>query len=325
MWKSGICSLRETRQKTTFFGRLRPVSLHILREIDALNPAHVALFEEIVRDLRLSSGIYRTTTRSRFAWLDAAVQPLVSDSLREVDVLRVEDWATSDGLAAMEWAQSLSAMNLRMEMTASDLFLSLVECARPDGRVWIAEPDGRLLQFVQPPFVVSLREREPAAYPVHRFIAARAMRAVGSLQPALRGIAWSSPLDETTHESGEWRFRQIPLVHPEARVFCRTHPWFRMALHNVFTARRPTVHVIRSMNILNRGYFDIETLRSGVRAAFESLVEGGLWIVGNTGNLANAQRNASIYVRQGTGLALKERIGKGSEIDELASEVSNRR
>ena len=325
MWKSGICSLREIRQKTTFWGRLRPISLHILREIDASSPEQVAVFEEVVRDLRLSSGIYRTTTRGRFAWLDEAVAALIRESFSGTDLIKVEDWATSDGLAAMEWAQAMSALNLHVEMTASDLFLSLVACALPDGRLWIVEPDGRPLQFVQPPFVVSLKEKEPAAYPLNRLLASRAMQNADEIQRSLVDVAWRSPLDETEHERGEWRFSQIPLVHPEVRQFCRGHAWFTTALHDAFKARRPEAHVIRSMNILNRSYFDNEKLRRGVLAVRDSLCEGGLWIVGNTGDLANPLQSASVFERRGHGFARLRKIGVGSEIDELAADISERR
>jgi hypothetical protein len=77
------------------------------------------------------------------------------------------------------------------------------------------------------------------------------------------------------------------------------------------------------MNIYNRAYFSEDRLREGVRAVLGSLATDGIWIIGRTADEAATSHNVTIFRKQESGLlGVLERIGTGSEIEELASNVS---
>jgi hypothetical protein len=70
------------------------------------------------------------------------------------------------------------------------------------------------------------------------------------------------------------------------------------------------------MNILNMAYFSRTCLLDGIHAAFESVKPGGLWIVGRTleENLTN---HVTVFRRTAEKWEVLDRIGNGSEIEEL--------
>jgi hypothetical protein len=78
------------------------------------------------------------------------------------------------------------------------------------------------------------------------------------------------------------------------------------------------------MNILNRSYFAEERLETAVNAAFDSLRSGGLWIVGRTWE-EDSSNHATFFLRRDDAWQILGRIGKGSEIEDLALAAPARR
>ena len=71
------------------------------------------------------------------------------------------------------------------------------------------------------------------------------------------------------------------------------------------------------MNIFNRSYFSTQQLSDGVDAAFQSIKPGGIWILGRT--LEEDLSNHVTFLRRlDQRWEVLERIGKGSEIEDLA-------
>jgi hypothetical protein len=70
------------------------------------------------------------------------------------------------------------------------------------------------------------------------------------------------------------------------------------------------------MNIFNKSYFPEEQLAEGSRAAFQSVAPGGLWIAGRTTE-DDLRNHATLFRRGEGGWEILERIGAGSEIEEL--------
>ena len=111
---------------------------------------------------------------------------------------------------------------------------------------------------------------------------------------------------------------RIPLLHPEAIRLSQDQDAFRIVRHNVFEALAAPVAVIRTMNIFNLGYFAPEHLRSGIRAVFESLEPGGLWVVGRTAEEVVPPRDhVTIWEKAGDGFRELLRLGAGSEVADL--------
>jgi hypothetical protein len=294
--------------KRSLFGRPRQISLGLLRTTEA--------FEQTIVDLLLSNGTYRTTSRERFAEFNSRVDVLLGERFSALAPLLVHDWATSDASAALQWARGLRTRFPHLTFVASDKMLFLVEAFQRDGESYFLEQTGEPLQYARPPFVVSLHQ--PEYYPVNRWIAKRARRTAATLREPVAGLRWPSGWGETVLTDGQWRFRQVPLIHPEVRNFAQAQPWFRVQTHSVFEPLGEPAHVIRCMNIFNFSYFSREQLISGVRAVYASLGEGGVWIVGKSMDVQGRRTNATVFVKTEGGFNAQERIGAGSEIEDLA-------
>lgn len=278
--------------------------------------AQISIFEDVCYKLRMTNGSYKLTFRNRFEDVNAVVLDVLRERYPADAALAVEDRAVSNALTSVEWALNLFAQFPQASVTASDLVLHLVEFALPDGCRYIAEPGGAVLQCIAPPWVLSVHHREAFRKPVHQLMAARYRRKLAS-----GGLV-------STNTAGEWMSspvarngtaRDLSLVHPEARKLAREDARFSVVAKSIFEPSLKPVHVVRTMNVLNRGYFAEVQLRQGVMAAHQSLNPGGIWIVGRT--LEEDSRNhASIFLRGDSGWQLLTRVGKGSEIDDLAME-----
>ena len=108
---------------------------------------------------------------------------------------------------------------------------------------------------------------------------------------------------------------QISCIHPEAVSLSKKDSRFQIRMRSVFE-HSSGLDVLRTMNVLNKDYFPLQKLVEGVRAAFRSLKPGGLWIVGRT--LEDQTNHATFLRRAEKQFEVAARIGKGSEIEELA-------
>lgn len=91
---------------------------------------------------------------------------------------------------------------------------------------------------------------------------------------------------------------------------------FRLRVRSLFELMPGACHVLRTMNILNKEYFSPEQLTAGVHAAFQSLKPKGIWIVGRTAE-DDFSNHVTFFRRQEDGWEVLERIGKGSDIEDL--------
>jgi hypothetical protein len=178
------------------------------------------------------------------------------------------------------------------------------------------EPDGTPIQYVRPPFVVSLQKPMPRYYPVNRFLASWARRGLHEAQEvALGHLAQKRPPRD---ERAPWIVQSISLIHPTARRLAAEDSRFEVQVHSVFTPLPQACHVIRTMNIFNPGYFDEARLRSGAACVFDSLCEGGIWVLGRTTEETRPPRNAvSIFQKSGGSFRLLQQLNGGSDIEEL--------
>lgn len=313
MLKAGIWKPSQIHSSTVC-KRRAPVSYRLLKDADLKKPSSVGLFEFIVRDLRLSSGVFRTTYPGRFADLNALAAPFIA-SIGGGAPVEVHDWAASDCLASAEWAREIWRLSPGARMFASDILLNLIEVSRRDtGEAVIFEPGGAALQYVRPPFVIGFQSRISAFYPINRWFAARARR----LAPEALRILRQSRAAEPAPLPAPWSVQPLSLVHPRARELAGSDRRFEIGSHSVFSPLPAACHVIRTMNIFNPGYFDERQLACGVQSVFESLVEGGVWIVGRTTEETQPPRNtASILRKSGGGFQVLTRLDGGSEIEAL--------
>jgi hypothetical protein len=280
------------------------------------------LFEHLIPYVRLSNGVYKTTSARRFAELDISVNAVISRSFPKDYPLRVADWAASTCLTSLEWAESLLPLFPRLTFEASDRTLVLIEITSPDSRcAFIAEPDGAPLQLILPPFVIQMDPPERWITPINRLLFEHAQRKWNDarlLWPLPE--SWVQDLSDCSRlELNGYRLRKLPLVHPRAMRAARHETTFLIRKQSVFTVAPKQSHVIRTMNILNKFYFPDSELIQGARAISASLLPGGIWILGRTIDDAIPSHQVSILQKGPAGkMTVLERVGAGSEIESIA-------
>ncbi|HTA46529.1 MAG TPA: hypothetical protein VK789_28995 [Bryobacteraceae bacterium] len=294
------------------------IAFTLLRTTVPPTVKQIALFENTIPQLCLSSGVYRTTYRGRFRNFDPLLNERLAERFGRSAPLRIEDWAASDCLASSEWTASLFPMFPLATLTASDLTLFLIEVCVPDGSTYIMEANGELLQYIQPPFVIRLNPPESRFLPVNSLLERGARLRFRPLKQSWRiPSEWLNSECPEVFEQPPFVFRKIPLIHPEAQALRVSCSRFAIRRHSVFESSDGLPDVIRTMNIFNHSYFSKERMLEGARAVAQSLREGGLWIVGRTMQENPPVHHASLLVREKDGFRLIERFGPGSEIEEL--------
>jgi hypothetical protein len=188
------------------------------------------------------------------------------------------------------------------------------------GEVFITEESGRPLQYLRNSLVIQMEPAETWAAPISRFWYMRAKQrsqALNDLWPL--PAEWLELTERGSLNRGNYRLSKLPLIHPKAVDLASNDQRFSVRRHSAFEALRCPVHVIRTMNILNRAYFSEDQLARAARAVVSSLRPGGIWIVGRTTQDNPPVHEVSVFRKMNAGgIKVVERVGPGSEIEGLA-------
>lgn len=276
-------------------------------------------FERLMPRICLANGVARTTVRRRFSALNDKIQRCLLDIFPPDFPLVAEDWAASSGVTAAEWFQCLRSDYPQVQFTASDAALYLIEARCGHGKdAYILEPDGVPVQYVRPPFVVSLAQEQHWFYAVNRCIQKQGALKWFSLADRLHIPEWDDTQGcDTPVNAPPFVLRRLPLVHPEVMALCGET--FHIRQHSVFAPLGTPVDVIRTMNILNLGYFPEAQLRKAVAAVKKSLQPGGVWVVGRTLTENPPQHEVTVFRNRPAGWQVLLRVGQGSEMEPLVS------
>jgi hypothetical protein len=188
----------------------------------------------------------------------------------------------------------------------------------------VLEPDGTPSQFFAPPFGLWLAPCQRILTPLNWLLVAIAKRKAARAAAHMQSLAWPDALDSSTIERQPWNFSRIPLIHPEALAFAREEERFEVRQRDLFCTFGSPCDVLRTMNVLNLCYFSREQLLRGVAAAWADLATGGIWIVGRT-IIETGENHATIFHKEAAGFQPLERLGNGSEIEDLVVGYSNER
>lgn len=322
MYKLGIWREKDLVREKTWLGTIKPLAYSLLRTPALCSECDRRRFEQVIQTVRLGSGVFRTTYSQRFADLDTEFQSILEETYEFNRVLRLCDWAASDALASLEWADTVFARYPFATMEASDTVLHLVEASNDARETYILEPDGTPLQYIRPPFVVSASRRERFFYPVNVAISWWAARRFRELKRVTASVRWKGAADTSTTQIGRWRLRLIPLVHPSAAKAAASCSRFRIAHHDVFVPQRPRCHVLRVMNLFNPEIFSPERTTQALTNLVDSIELGGFLIVGRTIEGPSRQNDVSIIRKSSSGVTIAARIGRGWESEFLLHQTS---
>jgi hypothetical protein len=277
--------------------------------------AQIQIFEDIGLTLCMSNGAHCTMFRNRFRDVGPTAIGILERLYSSDTELLVEDRAVPNGLTSMEWAQQLFLLcqafpNSKFE--GSKGLLYLIQLSLATGEKYILEPEGQPLQYIKPPFVVSLSHKKSLPFLINRLIAAQARRRLRHLS-LHRG--WKESLEESGHQGSK-----LNCVHPEELSLSRTNPQFQLRTRSAFEVTLNVVHVLRTMNILNRDYFSELQLRVGSKVAFQSLKLDGVWIVSRPME-EDFSSLVTLLRKHKNGGGVLARIGNGSEMEAYAGQV----
>jgi hypothetical protein len=322
MYKLGIWREKDLMHEKTWFGTSKPLAYTLLNVSGPILECDCKRFERVIRTVRLGSGVFRTTHSKRFADVDPVVQSILENTYAPNRAVRVCDWAASDALASLEWADTVFAHYPFATMEASDTVLHLVEASNDSHETFILEPDGTPLQYIRPPFVVSTSHRERCFYPVNVAISWWAARRFRELERVTASVRWKMIADTSPTHIGRWRFHMIPLIHPSAARAAACSSRFRIAHHDVFVPQRPRCDVLRLMNLFNPKTFSPERTKQALTNVLDSIEVGGFLIVGRTMEGPSRRNDVSIIRKSPEGVKIAARIGRGWESETLLHQTS---
>ncbi|MFZ0771037.1 MAG: class I SAM-dependent methyltransferase [Candidatus Sulfotelmatobacter sp.] len=257
--------------------------------------------------LRLKNGVYKTTYPHRLDDLNTRV----ADYLPASRPLRLLDVGISSGVSTLEWMDSLEAARIDYHMTGIDLTIDglLVSFgdrlhAVLDGTKWplLFEIDGQWLS--NPP-----RKRHLVR---HFFSLALVKYAL---------FLWARRYRESEFEQVQrilgmpTTTRAIHLVTPGLM----NHPRVTIAEGNILTQSglQGEFHAIRAANILNRGYFDDDTLTKILQNLRRHLTPNGILAVCQTHDEESVNRAAIFELGEDNRFAVLAKMSGGSEIEDL--------
>ena len=278
-----------------------PSSLAVYGGMDVVTPDVESRF---FRRLRLPNGTYKTTYRHRLDDVNERVLEFLSND-RPLDIM---DVAVSSGFSTIEWSDHLNAHRIQHRLVAGDLLTE----------AWLTSWDDRLaVMFDSSGRDPLLLEIGGLTLPVRsdRWLA-RAVRPL--LFPLLRAVVAvgrraRSATSTSSGKPGRWVHRSVPLVSPELERRGEIE-----VVQDDITApgRFPLAFdVIRVANLVQRVYFDEDTLRKIVANLRDRLRDGGILIICRT--TEDGVNHATIFRRTGDGFVSEASINGGAEVRDL--------
>jgi hypothetical protein len=316
MLKTGISAIKDMSRRKTRLGASRAIAYSVLNSARSVwNSSNI--FEQIVSTIRMSSGVYRTTKPGRFRDLDAMLEAVLKEYFPPSKALRVEDWASSDALAASELAVRLLGSYPFAQIVASDCILYLIQARSRPRELLILEPDGSPLQYVRGSFVVSLCSDERWIYPINRVYRRIGQRCYTQFSQMVSAEELNRLKAISDIECNSWAIKKIDLVHPNAVRLCKGDARFQVELHDAFSASRHKCHVVRVMNLYNPRVLGDNAVAVGARAVFRSLLEGGIAVIGRSHEPEGGANHATLFRRCKSKLVPLGRFGRGSEVESV--------
>src|ERR1035437_4442167 len=212
MQKTGISRIEDMSRRKTRFGASRVIAYSVLNGARS-DRGSSTVFEQVVSTIRMSSGVCRTTKPGRFRELDAMLEAVLKKYFPPSEALRVEDWASSDALAASELAVRLLGSYPSAQIVASDYVLYLIQAKSRPCELLILEPDGSPLQYVRASFVVSLCSDERWFYPVNRIYRWLGKKCYTEFSEVVSAEELNRLKTVNDIECNSWVIKKIDLVH----------------------------------------------------------------------------------------------------------------
>jgi hypothetical protein len=258
--------------------------------------------------LRLKNGVYKTTFARRLDDLNEQVEKY----LPVAQPLQVLDVAISSGVSTLEWAESLEKAGVDYHMTGIDLTIGAL-------LVSFGERLHTVVDHKKWPLLFEIDGEWLSSPPRKRHLL-RHLYSLAVIKSAL--LLWTRRDREPDRGRTQrilgmpTRTRSISLVTPRLM----NHPRVTISEANILTESglQGTYHVIRAANILNKDYFDNDTLAKILHNLRRHLTPDGVLVVCSTDVDEASVNHATIF-----GLGADQRfvalskMNGGSEVEGL--------
>ena len=318
MYKLGICQAQDIGFRRTRFSTYKHMTYALLRVPMPPTPAGIEQFETVIKTVKLSSGVSRTTYRGRFRDVDTLVTNLLQRQFSGSDQFKLWDWGSSDGVSVLEWTERVWPLFPGASFVASDLVLNLWLAKRRPSEYFVFQPDLSPLQFVHPPFVIPLTHPESPVYLINTLLRWYGNWKFAQLRPELSRLSLLEDSFLVGAASQRLDVEPISLIHPKVQEALLYSTQFSFERHDAFSEISIPCDVLRVMNLFNLGYFPEPVISAGIQCAWKSLKLGGIWIVGRTEEGAHRMNHVTVFQKTPAGWVVSSRLGQGSEIEKLA-------
>jgi hypothetical protein len=264
------------------------------------------LENQFFKSVGLPNGTWKTTAYRRLDNLNELVQKFLPTD-RPLDVM---DVAVSSGVSTVEWIESMERAGTQCRMTAGDATADAYLVSIAPGMRVLVDRHGHALHYEVAGRGIGhpLRKRLMPVYlwPVLFIHLVLGMVVAPTLRAATR-------LEEGGRLGTRWR--PLKLVSPTLLKPNRIDVVEDDILVN--RSYRGCFHAVRAANILNREYFEDNTLTAMLNNLRNRLKTGGLLIVCRT-NPHDVNHGTIFELREDGRLYVLARLNEGSEVEHLA-------
>lgn len=251
--------------------------------------------------LKTGNATFKRTQAGRFRDVDSAMLLQIEAAGGRLDAIL--DIGISSGTTTLELLDAARTAGHDTRITATDRSLAARLVNWPLGFSALLEPDGHILQYG---------------------IFGRPLRAWRRRLDYVTGMALVQKLAQWTigraarRAAMKKQARDVALVSPRL-AGTRGVELVEDDVTRGNAAFESRFDLVRAANILNRDYFDEKTLSRAAGNLMRYLRGEGSWLF-IIRTHEDGQQNGTLFRRQGNGLAVAHRFGRGSEIETLVLE-----
>jgi len=297
-----------------------PAAKQLFLEVNPLQDepttARAQMEEEFFSSVRLSNGVFKTTSTQRLGDVNKTLMTLFQKL--GVAPKTFMDVAVSSGISTIEWFESLQQAGLKPSMTATDLTMTAYLVRLFSWCNVLVDKEGFPLQYDCCGF--ALRTWSPKRYYVlgdwfltvlYRTLYRRFGQRLGLLKRLTSLQGNPPPVDDPVIKARvqlvTWRLRDnndIELLDDD--ITQPTPPQLRGRFE-----------VVRAANILNRDYFSIPQLREAVRNLRSRLAGPGAFLIIVCTEEPGSNHGTVFRLGPTGSFDVLTRVGRGSEIEDI--------
>ncbi len=252
---------------------------------------------QLFRSLRMPNGTYKTTAWRRLEPLDNLTVSLVQAS----EPVQLLDVGASSAVTTAELVTLLRSRFERVTAVAADLFMHAEIVRVPfGGEVLLHRASRSAVEASWGPIKIvddALTLARPLS--ILRKLFMKLITAAVGLARAVGIPLETRPLNLVSRKASD---ESIYFV--ECDIFQQRNDWSERFL------------IVRAANILNKGYFSDDLLKTGIAHLASYVAPGGLLVLARC---IGEEIHATVFRKDGTRLLVEARLGDGSEVEEFAA------